>query len=119
MIPPLPDCLPGRGNTFSRTLSRWLLAAGGWRIEGGIPARPKMVAIVAPHTSNWDFIVGVLAMFAIGIRVRFLGKHTLFNPWLGWLMRCIAESSSCGSLLPAGNESPCIVMHCPPVQRTA
>jgi 1-acyl-sn-glycerol-3-phosphate acyltransferase len=87
VIPALPDCLPRRGNAFSRTASRWLLAAAGWRIQGEIPPRAKMVAIVAPHTSNWDFIVGVLAMFAIGIRVRFLGKHTLFNFWLGWLMR--------------------------------
>lgn len=87
MIPVLPDCLPRRGNAFSRIVSRALLAALGWRIEGEFPPRPKMVAIVAPHTSNWDFVVGILAVFAIGIRVRFLGKHTLFNPWLGWLMR--------------------------------
>ncbi len=87
MIPLLPDCLPRRGNRFSRIVSRALLALSGWRIEGEFPRRAKMVAIVAPHTSNWDFIVGVLAVFAIGIRVRFLAKHTLFNPWLGWLMR--------------------------------
>lgn len=87
MIPSLPDCLPSRGNAFSRVLSRGLLAAAGWRIEGEFPRHPKLVAIVAPHTSNWDFIVGVLAMFAIGIRVRFLAKHTLFNPALGGLMR--------------------------------
>ncbi|HEX6320381.1 MAG TPA: acyltransferase, partial [Burkholderiales bacterium] len=60
-------------------MSRALLAAAGWRIEGEIPRRAKLVAIVAPHTSNWDFIVGILAVFAIGIRVRFLAKHTLFN----------------------------------------
>jgi 1-acyl-sn-glycerol-3-phosphate acyltransferase len=87
MIPALPDCLPRRGNAFSSVVSRALLAASGWRIEGEFPRLPKMVAIVAPHTSNWDFVVGILAVFAIGIRVRFLGKHTLFNPWLGWLMR--------------------------------
>ena len=87
MIPPLPACLPSRGNRLTRAFSRALLAAAGWRIEGEFPARPKLVAIVAPHTSNWDFVVGVLAVYAIGIRVRFLGKHTLFNPWIGWLMR--------------------------------
>ena len=87
MIPPLPDCLPRRGNAFSRRVSRALLALARWRIEGEFPRRAKMVAIVAPHTSNWDFILGVLAVFALGIRVRFLAKHTLFNPSLGWLMR--------------------------------
>ena len=87
IVPELPDCLPRRGNAFSKAVSRALLAAWGWRVEGEFPCAPKMVAIVAPHTSNWDFIVGILAVFAIGIRVRFLAKHTLFKPWLGWLMR--------------------------------
>lgn len=86
-VPSLPECLPRRGNAFSSALSRALLGAWGWRIDGDFPARPKMVAIVAPHTSNWDFIVGILAVFAIGIRVRFLGKHTLFKRGLGVLMR--------------------------------
>ena len=86
-VPPLPDCLPSRGNAFSSVVSRALLSLGRWRIEGDFPSEPKMVAIVAPHTSNWDFIVGILAVFAIGIRVRFLAKHTLFKPPLGWLMR--------------------------------
>ena len=86
-VPRLPDCLPSRGNALSGTISRAILGAWGWNIEGEFPPQPKMVAIVAPHTSNWDFIVGILAVFAIGIRVRFLAKHTLFKPPLGWLMR--------------------------------
>ena len=86
-VPALPDCLPGRGNAFSRIVGRALFGALGWRIEGDFPPQPKMVVIVAPHTSNWDFIVGILAVFAIGIRARFIAKHTLFKPPLGWLMR--------------------------------
>jgi 1-acyl-sn-glycerol-3-phosphate acyltransferase len=86
-VPSLPECLPRRGNRLSSAVSRALLGAWGWRIDGDFPPRPKMVAIVAPHTSNWDFIVGILAVFAIGIRVRFLAKHTLFNRGLGALMR--------------------------------
>jgi len=86
-FPELPPRLPRRGNVLSKALARGLLALCDWRVDGEFPDRPKMVAIVAPHTSNWDFIVGILVVFALGLRVRFLGKHTLFNPWLGWLMR--------------------------------
>lgn len=86
-FPELPPRLPRRGNVLSKVLARGLLALFGWRVDGEFPDRPKLVAIVAPHTSNWDFIVGILVVFALGLRVQFLGKHTLFNPWLGWLMR--------------------------------
>jgi 1-acyl-sn-glycerol-3-phosphate acyltransferase len=86
-VPVLPECLPRRGNFFSSAVSRVLFDAMGWKIEGEFPAHAKMVVIVAPHTSNWDFIVGILAVFAIGFRARFLGKHTLFRGPLGWFMR--------------------------------
>jgi len=86
-FPELPPCLPRRGNVLSKALARGLLALLGWGVDGEFPDLPKLVAIVAPHTSNWDFIIGILVVFALGLRVRFLGKHTLFNPWLGWLMR--------------------------------
>ena len=52
-----------------------------------MPDEPKFVIIVAPHTSNWDFTLGVAALFALGLRVSFLGKHTLFTPPLGSFMR--------------------------------
>ena len=64
-----------------------MLTAARWDIEGEIPDRPKLIAIVAPHTSNWDFVLGIAAVCALGLSVRFLGKHTLFRPPLGWLMR--------------------------------
>ena len=86
-FPELPPSLPRRGNVFTQASGRGLLTLAGWRIEGEFPDRPKLVAIVAPHTSNWDFVVGISVVFAMGLRVRFLGKHTLFKPPLGWLMR--------------------------------
>jgi 1-acyl-sn-glycerol-3-phosphate acyltransferase len=52
-----------------------------------LPADPRFVAIVAPHTSNWDFVIGVAAMFALDVRVHWLGKHTLFRWPLGPLLR--------------------------------
>jgi 1-acyl-sn-glycerol-3-phosphate acyltransferase len=59
----------------------------GWRFEGQVPDLPKVVLIVAPHTSNWDFVVGLAADLGLDLRARFLGKDTLFRPPLGWLMR--------------------------------
>jgi 1-acyl-sn-glycerol-3-phosphate acyltransferase len=86
-VPPLPPSLPHRGNAFSRALGHLGLALFGWRIEGQFPDRAKLVVIVAPHTSNWDFPIGISAVFALGLRVRFLGKDALFRGPLGWLMR--------------------------------
>lgn len=83
----LPPALPRRGNAFSASAGRTALRALGWRIDGAIPDVPKLVAIVAPHTSNWDFLVGVAALFTLGVDVRFLGKDTLFRWPLGAIMR--------------------------------
>ncbi|MSR06777.1 MAG: acyltransferase [Gemmatimonadetes bacterium] len=78
---------PRRGTRFGHALARWLLSLGGWRVEGALPDEPRFVLIVAPHTSNWDFLVGILAMFAIGLRCSWLGKHTLFRFPAGPIMR--------------------------------
>ena len=86
-VPPLPPSFPRRGNRFTHALGHAVLAAWGWRMEGEFPDRPKVLAIVAPHTSNWDFPLGIAAVYALGLRVRFLAKHTLFKPPLGALMR--------------------------------
>jgi 1-acyl-sn-glycerol-3-phosphate acyltransferase len=75
-----------KGNRMARAV----LGLAGWRIRfDGLPAR-QGVAIVYPHTSNWDFVVGMLAKWGIGIDVTFWGKDTLFRVplfgrWLRWL----------------------------------
>ncbi len=81
------DKLPKRGNRLSRALARMGMTATGWSFEGAFPDIPKAVIIVVPHTSNWDFLVGIFAVFALGIRASFLGKHQLFRWPIGWLMR--------------------------------
>lgn len=58
-----------------------------WRVEGDIADNPRYVAIVAPHTSNWDFVVGLAARYALRLDASWLGKHTLFRPPFGWIMR--------------------------------
>ncbi len=69
-----------------RTLGRTYLQLSGWRIEGSFPEAAKVVAVVAPHTSNWDFTLGVAVVFAVELRVFWLGKHSLFKaPFIGFL----------------------------------
>ena len=72
---------------MTRALGRLVLDAMRWNIEGNIPNVPKLVVIAAPHTSNWDFIVGVAAKLALGLDAMWLGKDTLFSGPLGLVMR--------------------------------
>jgi len=79
--------VPQTRGTFLRRFGVLLLRWAGWRIEGKMPDLPKFVVIVAPHTSNWDFPVGLAVKWALGLDPRWLGKDSLFRPPLGWFMR--------------------------------
>lgn len=65
------------------------MRAFGWRFEGAFPNHERFVVIVAPHTSNWDFLVLLAAKWALMLDVRWMGKDALFKPPLGWFMRAI------------------------------
>ena len=82
MLPNLPAAIPRRGGPITRFIGRAALRAMGWRVEGEFPDRGKLVLIVAPHRTNWDFVVGLAAKFALALDASWLGKHTLFRgPW--------------------------------------
>lgn len=68
-------------------LSYQVLRSLGWRFEGVVPDIPKMVIVGAPHTSNCDFFLFLAALHHFDIKVRFLGKHTLFRRPFGFLFR--------------------------------
>jgi 1-acyl-sn-glycerol-3-phosphate acyltransferase len=73
------------------TLARRLLGLFGWRVDYcGLPA-PKGVVIVYPHTSNWDFVIGLLAKWTMRMPATFVVKESLFRgltgATLGRLMR--------------------------------
>ncbi len=58
-----------------------------WRIAGTLPSIPKAVVIIAPHTSNWDFVLGLAAALALDVDAHWIGKHTIFRWPFGGLMR--------------------------------
>lgn len=59
----------------------------GWRAEGAPPDAPKFVCVVAPHTSNWDFVYCMLGSFALRVPGAWVGKSALFFWPLGPLLR--------------------------------
>jgi 1-acyl-sn-glycerol-3-phosphate acyltransferase len=88
-LPFVGASVPRRGNAPVRAFGRALLAILRWRVEGEVPDLPKFVIAVGPHTSNWDFVVGMAVMFALDLRLSFIGKHTIFRgpfaPLLRWM----------------------------------
>ena len=86
-----PQELQERPVQFQRSrLALWCLQRAGWQLDfDGLPARQGVI-VVYPHTSNWDFIVGMLAKWSMGIRVTLWGKESLFRiplfgRWLRWM----------------------------------
>ena len=78
-----------RNNAVTKWLGRTVMRLAGWQFEGQLPDVPKVLVSVAPHTSNWDFVIGVMALFALDLKISFLGKHTLFKGLFGPFMRAI------------------------------
>lgn len=69
-------------------LSRFIFWVFGWKITGHYPRELSHVVIaVAPHTSTWDFLLGVLTNSAGKFKANYMGKHTLFKPPFGFIFR--------------------------------
>jgi len=84
------DCQPA--SLISYWIGRLVLTLLGWKVEGEIPPGGKFLLIGAPHTSNWDFPVGIAVTYLLRVRITWVGKHTLFQwphggimRWLGWI----------------------------------
>jgi 1-acyl-sn-glycerol-3-phosphate acyltransferase len=78
---------PPEANIVISWLARFIFWIAGWKVVGEIPNFPKMLLIGAPHTSNWDGAIFYVFTLASRTYIHFLGKHTLFKPPFGGLMR--------------------------------
>jgi len=67
----------------------FILRLWGWKISGTLPSEKKYVIIVAPHTSNWDYVIGQLYYLSSSIKVHVLIKRELFCFPLGLLLRAL------------------------------
>jgi 1-acyl-sn-glycerol-3-phosphate acyltransferase len=78
---------PVRGWRWTQRFARVVLRVVRWRIVGELPRTRKFVVVVAPHTSNWDFAIGVVAMFALDLDLQWFGKDSLFRWPLAPILR--------------------------------
>lgn len=71
-------------------LCRWLLRVSGWTLDDSQrPELARYVLVGYPHTSNWDFVLAMLAKGALGFRFNWVAKHSLFLGPLGPPMRAM------------------------------
>ena len=75
------------GDDLKARLGQLWLRATGWSMSGGVPEPRRFVLIAAPHTSNWDLAYMLAMGWIYGTRIRWFGKHTLFRPPMGWVLR--------------------------------
>jgi 1-acyl-sn-glycerol-3-phosphate acyltransferase len=74
-------------HSIAQVVAQTILRLLGWKIEARLPQARKFVLVGAPHTSNWDFILMLLIMNALGLQLNWVGKDSLFNGSFGSLMR--------------------------------
>lgn len=94
--PPAPDTMtaaptlgrPPETPLFLRWFALLMLRLLGWRVVGEPPPVAKAVVVAAPHTSNWDGVLMVLASWSLRTRMRWMVKaEWTRHPLIGWLVR--------------------------------
>jgi 1-acyl-sn-glycerol-3-phosphate acyltransferase len=78
-----PAILP----TLRQRIALRMLNTLGWQFDFKPLPGPHGIAVVYPHTSNWDFPIGLLAKWAVDLPFSWLAKDSLFRGPMGALMR--------------------------------
>jgi len=86
-IPELGPLTPQKSNILTRAIGRSLLLGFRWQVKGKVHNAPKLVMVLAPHTSACDFFIALASMLAVGFRSSWLiaAKHAWWP--LGFFMR--------------------------------
>lgn len=73
-----------------RHFSKAILKLLGWKVIDKRPAdMGSTIYLVAPHTSNWDFFLGLFVRSAVGFKANYLAKKSLFDSPVGWWFKML------------------------------
>ena len=74
-----------------KIIGKLILTIAGYKIidttPKGVQNYQKAVMIAAPHTSNWDYVYTMAALYALDVPIKYLGKASLFKFPLGILIK--------------------------------
>ena len=87
--PCLGDAVPKRRHPIRTLIGRALFKLIGWKLEGNLPNKSKLVLVALPHSSNFDFILALSVIWGWGLKLNYMGKHTLFKFPHGFFFRAI------------------------------
>ena len=77
--PRLGDAIPQRKHPIRTLVGRAVFELIGWNLEGNLPNKSKLVLVALPHSSNFDFILGLSVIWGWGLKLNYMGKHSLFK----------------------------------------
>lgn len=109
----VPDEMPTMTSPAAQAFGRWFMRLIGWRYEGKLPNERKILVAAAPHTSNWDFVIAVPMILALGVQASILMKKEAFIwpvdklwRWLGFMpVDRSAANGAVGSVVEHFNRS--------------
>jgi|TARA_B100000795_G_scaffold57875_1_gene38362 1-acyl-sn-glycerol-3-phosphate acyltransferase len=85
----IPERFLAQRNRLLSYVGTCLLSVTGWKVTGQIPDMKKLLVILAPHTSNWDFVYGMAMVLSLKIKIYWLGKHSIFKKGVTRLLKSL------------------------------
>lgn len=76
-----------RVNVVAHWIGKLFMRLSRWHVAGALPPSRKLIVIAAPHTTNWDFVFLLGAAYVFRLKIHWLGKHMLFTPPFGFIMK--------------------------------
>lgn len=74
----IPENMPQRGTNALQKFGRFLLRLQGWKVTGELPNERKLMVVLAPHTSNWDFIIAASLWLGLDLKLSYMMKKEAF-----------------------------------------
>ena len=87
--PRLGPNVPKQTHPVRTIIGRTVFKLTGWKLVGTLPNKSKLVLVALPHSSNFDFILALSVIWGWGLKLNFMGKHTLFKFPQGFFFRAV------------------------------